>query len=31
MAILILLTVVMLAIGAMGQRAIDPQTHVFLR
>ncbi|WP_306600430.1 hypothetical protein [Geothrix sp. 21YS21S-2] len=31
LAILILLTGVMLAIGAMGQSAIDPQGHVFLR
>lgn len=31
MAILILLTGVLLVIGAMGQSAIDHQGHVFLR
>ena len=31
LSILILLTGVLLAVGAMGQGAIDPQGHVFLR
>lgn len=31
LSILILLTGVLLAIGAMGQGGLDPQGHVFLR